>query len=90
MSGCPNPEGVVKLRRALRNFSITRDRIAELNKIIAGKQLELEGQLTELRRLRELITECRRDMDVESVRNFGWENRHFELLIMLAGTEEDQ
>ena len=84
MSGKPNPEGVKTLHQYLKDFYWTRDRIAELEKSIAEQKKTLDTREIESRNLFASINEQLRAMDVASSGNTGYEQRRFELLLMMA------
>ena len=84
MSGRPNPDGVKELERAFRDFAWTRERITELRANISEQQKALELRETELRGLKALIEGNLQKMDVASPGNAGWEQRYFELLLLLS------
>ena len=84
MSGKPNTEGVKTLRQHLLDFYWTRGRIAELKKSISEQQESLKLREAELRVSLAAIEGKLAEMDVASPGNFGWEERHLELLLMLC------
>lgn len=84
MSGKPNAEGVRSLQMTCEDFIRTRRDIAELRQAIAGDQKRLETRETELHGLRALIEGKLAEMDVITPGNAGWEQRYFELLLLMS------
>ena len=84
MSGCPNPSGVKNLHQACKDFMLTREQVAELERSIANDQETLKTRRDELRLSKALIEGELSKMDVDAPGNYGWEQRYFELLLMMS------
>lgn len=89
MSSKPNPDGVKRLRVALRNVVWERARLnaarIELDKAQEEVNRHEEGLVKHTCEVHELMKE----MDIQSTGNYGYAERRFEFLLMLA-QEGDQ
>ena len=85
MSGKPNPDGIKELRQSFRDFTWTRERVAELKTLVTEQTKNLELREVELRGLTAIIQGKLAEMDVASPGNAGWEQRYFELLRIMSG-----
>jgi len=85
MSGRPNSLGVKVLRQALLEVGWLRERIAAEKEALAQHQNLLSNYQEQLLKQAEEINKAMIDMDVCSPGNYGYEERRFELLLMLAG-----